>query len=298
MRRSSSNNCPTCGAPLSSGWSERCEYCGAATNPQVTAAKVAANAVENVTKKAWRRSIAFTVGMLLFSGLAALIGQLGTRRAVRKAEQPLAALSRTTPPASTTPKSVVPLSLSQTLGEVSFGESNRAVLFASSRAPDYPLVLLNPLTGKVLWKSPPFGKTVDRNQVIVGKDQLFVADENTLVALRARDGGEVWRTSLMADYKRYSEGLLLSDKSLAVLLQDGTTQAFDPATGKTLWALKQTPPPNRVLGAGKFLLRFGNAGKKRARDAEIVVIDSASGAVVQRLEPRCPTHSIIPPDEP
>jgi hypothetical protein len=85
---SGSASCPACGAPIASVESERCEYCGAAINAHVTAAKLAAKQVGTATRKAWRMTWLYVAVFLGFSAFMAWRTQRNVEQAVQKASGP------------------------------------------------------------------------------------------------------------------------------------------------------------------------------------------------------------------
>jgi outer membrane protein assembly factor BamB len=297
IRKTSPNGCPVCGAPLPSGTVENCQYCGAAVNPSLTAAKAAARTVDTVGKKAWRRAIIYTVVILGFSGAMAVMNQMTVSKNVEKAEALGRSIAEKAKQGATPAKAPQRerLSVSDILAHVPKADGGGGVLVSTNSD---SLILLDAGTGKPRWKNTTLGGSVKPRQVLLSKERAFIALENRVVALDLRTGDMAWQGSLMADYTSYADGMRLFGDRLAVLSQDGTTQVFDTGTGQTVWSRKVAPPPSRLLGGGKYLVEFGRNGKKRARDAELAVFDLSTGEAVRRFEPRCSTHSIIPPDEP
>jgi outer membrane protein assembly factor BamB len=289
-------NCPACGAPIASVESERCEYCGAAINTHVAAAKVAVKQVSTATRKAWRMTWLYVAVFLGFSAFMALRTQRNVEQAVQKASgsatpaRPGAAASRGAARES--------LQLQELLFALPSADGKPALLFSSSRSPDHALYLLDPETRAVRWKSAPWSGSLGKGQVRLLGDKVIVADQTRLVALAASDGTLAWQASLVADYQPYTEGLLASGDRIAVLARDGTTQAFEASSGSTVWARKASPPPNRLHGAGGSLLEFRRVEQGRRVTDEIAVVDLGSGEVRHSLRPRCSTHSVIPAEQP
>jgi outer membrane protein assembly factor BamB len=282
---------------LSKTGAERCDYCGAVANPRRAAANEVQGAIRDAAQRARRTSfvyVAVVLGISAVSALIALVGQLGMRGASKSARIPKteSAQSRANAPSKDR------LGLSQILAEVPKAQEGPAVLFATYRDPDHPLVLLDAKTGKARWIHGAFSKSLSKHQVELSGDKIFIADQNRFIALNVRDGSLAWQASLMVDYKSWGNGIYAAGNRVAVLLQDGTTQVFEVATGRTVWTTRENPPPQHILGAGNHIVQFGRSGRAHGRDTEISVLDLDSSEVQQRFDPRCSTHSIIPPNAP
>lgn len=276
--------------------SERCDYCGAAINTHVAAAKVAARQVSTATRKAWRRTWIYVAVFLGFSAFMALRAQRNVEQAVNKASR----VATSAKPGADVRKGPAreDLQLHALLAAVPRLPGKLSLLFSSSRSPDHALYLLDPETSAVQWKSGPWSKLLSKGQIALLDDKVLVADESRLVALSIKDGTMLWQASLVADFMPYTEGLLVSGDRVAVLARDGTTQAFEASSGKTVWTRKQSPPPNHLYGAGTSLVEFQRVGKGRRTRDEIAVVDLGTGEVRHSLRSRCSTHSIIPAEQP
>jgi hypothetical protein len=293
-----STHCPACSAPIADPETRRCEFCGAALDSPVAAAKAQATGMEALTRKAWRRSWVYLAAILGFSVLMSILN----RRGVEKVGHMAASASRESGAGSgsstVNPGARVRLPLSSLLATFEKPGGGLAVLLASDERPDYPLMLVDATTSAMRWKSPPFVQIVRREQIVLDTEMLYVAEQSRLVAIRLSDGVLQWQGSLVADFKDYSEGLRLSGDRLVVLARDGTTQVFDCKTGKTVWSARQTPSTDRLLTAGNTLVQLQDVEKKRGRSMEIRVRDLSTGAITQTLTTHCSTHSIIPANEP
>ena len=298
------SHCSACGAPIPSVESERCKYCGAPVNTKVAVAKAAARHAENATKKAWRYSwiyIAVFVGISVVMGLRA---QCKVQDAMNGAAQgggpqmPSAATEKGRKRPRKSEGEKERLYLHTLLATHPEPDGTQSILATSGSTPNVAIYLIDAATGKVRWKNAPWRTYLNRKQIVLSGDKLFVVDQERLVALNVKDGAILWQASLVADYASYTEGFRVSGDRIAVLVRDGSTQCFDANTGQTVWTHKQTPPPNKLPGAGNRLLEFRRVPSGRRKTTEIAVVDMETGDVRQRLRPRCSTHSIIPPDSP
>jgi outer membrane protein assembly factor BamB len=252
--------------------------------------------VNVATRKAWRRSWIYVAVFLGFSAFMALRAQRNVEQAVSRASRPATPAKPGATPGKAPARE--DLQLHALLAAVPGTQGKLSLLFSSSRSPDRALYLLDPATSAVQWKSGPWSNYLSKGQIALLDDKLLVADESRLVALSIKDGTMLWQASLVADFMPYTEGLLASGDRVAVLARDGTTQAFEASSGKTVWTRKQSPPPNHLHGAGTSLLQFQRVGKGRRTSEEIAVVDLGTGEVRHSLRSRCSTHSIIPAEQP
>jgi outer membrane protein assembly factor BamB len=291
-----SSRCPTCGAPIGDVERPRCEYCGAAINAPVAAAKAAAQQVEKATRSAWRRSWIYVVGILAFSAVMRIVAQRNAVDTVRKATQ----AAQLAPPFGKGPRSPErePLLISALLATVPDDGGKLSLLFATTRPPDFPIVLLDAATSTVRWKNGPYSTYVHKAQLAVLGAKLYIAAGSRLTALDMRDGGVLWQASLAVDAMEFAEAVRAAGERVAVLERDGTTQVFDANSGKTAWAHKWTPPPHYLQGVGDALVGFEEVKEKRGARDEIVVVDLATGEERHRLRPHCSSHSIMPVQTP
>jgi len=293
----STNNCPKCGAPLADSAGERCDYCGARLRWQTAESdRELANASAS-SRKGLRWTWIYTGVAIAVSLIAVRIGQFQTNRAVQLATQAGQSTgSDTSKRSGGSDKKLTSHDLSEVLTTITQAGGATKVLFSSS--PTGSLALLDAATGTQLWKVTPASETLTGDAIAVAGDRIFVASPSTVVALQVRDGSTEWQASPVADYSHFGSPIKVLGDRLLLQLRDGTTQAFDVNTGKTLWTVKQTPPPHRLVAAGSARVDIRYNSDKRKKPLEVFVSDVATGQDRHILAPRCSTHSIIPANEP
>ena len=294
----SPNNCPTCGAPLSGPSSERCDYCGASLRSPAADLNRNLSSAMSASRKVWRRSWIYTGVVLGASLLVGVVGQFGTRQAVRRsseASQPSSGNGARQPSAANQnkPKSH---ELSELLATLSPATGDPKVLFSTT--PPGAIALLDAATSQQLWNATPASERVSPDAVVVIGERILVVTQSSVVALQIRDGSIEWQASLVADYSQFGNPAKVLSERLLVQLRDGTTQAFDINTGKTVWSVKQPPPSTQWRAAGDVLVDIRYNGKKRKKPLEVFVSDVATGQETHVFAPRCSTHSVIPANEP
>jgi outer membrane protein assembly factor BamB len=91
---------------------------------------------------------------------------------------------------------------------------------------------LDPRTGGRLW-SRPLSRPLAAAMTAAAEAALFVDDAGVLVAIRASDGGEIWRRSLGATTRHAA--VRLDANVVALTLADGRVMALDDRTGDVMW---------------------------------------------------------------
>ncbi len=186
--------------------------------------------------------------------------------------------------------------LSELLATISPATGGTSVLF--STAPPGTVALLDATTSQQLWSATPASERITPDALAVVGQRIFVVTQTSLVALHLRDGSIDWQASLVADYSQSGNPVKVLADRLLVRLRDGTTQAFDLNTGRTVWTVKQPPPSTQLRAAGNVRVDIRHNDKKRRKPLEVFVSDVATGQERHVFAPRCSTHSIIPANEP
>jgi alcohol dehydrogenase (cytochrome c) len=132
---------------------------------------------------------------------------------------------------------------------------NGGVMFVST--PYNQVIALDAKSGAVLWRyrSPAAtsvrGKPVSRGVALYGDKIFTVLTEAVLVALDAKTGKEVWRTTVgnnaVGEYMTapplVADGKLVTGISGGDGANRGFVAAYDPETGRELWKTYTTPSP-------------------------------------------------------
>jgi outer membrane protein assembly factor BamB len=298
VRARSANNCPQCGAPLSGPSSERCDYCGASLRSAAAEHDRNLAGAMASSRSIWRKSWIFTGLIVGASLVVGLVGQLTTRKAVRRASEatqsfPDQGSKRPPAPSEGQPPSH---DLSELLAILPSGPDGPRLLF-STTSPG-AVTLLEAATARPLWRATPATARVPPDAVALHGERILVVTESKVVALQVRDGSIAWQASLVADYAPFGNPAKVLADRLLVQLRDGTTQAIDIGSGKTVGAVRQIPPPQRLLAAGKVRVDIRYNDQKRGKPLEVFVSDVATGNELRVFAPRCATHSIIPANQP
>ncbi|TDD84614.1 hypothetical protein E1293_12505 [Actinomadura darangshiensis] len=133
------------------------------------------------------------------------------------------------------------------------------------------LTALDAGTGRARWNRP-----MDHGDyLIIGRDMVFACDRvGTLHALRAADGGVLWRRR---DIGAWSGRL--GDRLLYVEGADAEILALEAATGRTAWSRRLAQVPNAPRSQATALRLSGGILYAACTDGTLYALDAADGRV-------------------
>jgi outer membrane protein assembly factor BamB len=142
-------------------------------------------------------------------------------------------------------------------------------------------------TGSTLrWQTLPLSKQARQSITALGPDMVYLADQTRLQALRLSDGTPIWEASLGVELPSSCDDCLrvVGDRVVA-LQKDHLLQSFDARTGQPGWGMRLEDQPQHIpMVGGKLAIIQQGEGQS---DAEIRLIDPASGAITRRITPTC-----------
>ncbi|MCI0394658.1 MAG: PQQ-binding-like beta-propeller repeat protein [Chloroflexi bacterium] len=144
------------------------------------------------------------------------------------------------------------------------------------------------------WESPPLNASYGA-PLFVGSSQLYVGSETDLVALNRADGRLLWQASLSDQiYSHICQDCLQEvGQHVVALANDGTLQAFNAQSGELAWSQQLEAQPRQLV---VFNGQVGVLDEAESSEADFLIFDPATGTLVQRLSPRCPSEPF--PDDP
>lgn len=148
------------------------------------------------------------------------------------------------------------------------------------------LVAVSSASPKLLWQSDKLEKETYDAPILADDGLVFTVSKTRLLAIRRTDGSTAWEAKLEDEVSLnlcYA-CVQLADGRLFVLSNDGTLEAFDAATGKSLWSFSADEDSPR----GLYVLNGQPAFMDREKDGYGVlrVFAPATGDA-RRLQPKC-----------
>jgi outer membrane protein assembly factor BamB len=156
------------------------------------------------------------------------------------------------------------------------------------------VVALNGASPALLWQSEPLGSELYETPLLATNERVIVLNKARLIALRRGDGAIAWEAPLSDEVSLNTCRdcvRLIGDKVFA-LSDDGTLQAFEAATGRSLWTFQGIQDSPR----GLYVLDGRPAFMDRNENTEglLYVFDPASGAR-QTFRPECTSDPFFGP---
>ncbi|MCS6911350.1 MAG: PQQ-like beta-propeller repeat protein, partial [Anaerolineales bacterium] len=139
---------------------------------------------------------------------------------------------------------------------------------------------------QLLWQSESLGSELYETPLLATNELVIVLNKARLIALRRGSGAIAWEAPLSDEVSLNicRECIRLIGDKVFALSDDGTLQAFEAATGRSLWtfqAIQDTPRGLYVLaGRPAFMDR------NEKTEGLLYVFDPASGAH-QTFKPEC-----------
>jgi len=142
----------------------------------------------------------------------------------------------------------------------------------------------NPL----VWQAEPLGEESYKARFLVVQDQVLVAMDTRLSALRRTDGGLLWETSLSDQIPVGCDTCMqVAEGRLFALTQIGTLHAYDLASGQQVWNAGLATTPRDL-----YLFNNSPAVVDEVDGVPtILVFDPASGQPLQQIAPTCPNYT-------
>jgi len=111
------------------------------------------------------------------------------------------------------------------------------------------LVAVSGETPRFLWRSEKFSDDTYETALLANTDFVFANDQARLVAVRRTDGATAWSADLADEVELNicANCVQLVGETVVTLSADGTLEAFEAATGNSLWQFKATQDSPRGL---------------------------------------------------
>jgi outer membrane protein assembly factor BamB len=153
----------------------------------------------------------------------------------------------------------------------------------------YTLARIDGASRQTRWQSAPLGKNAYQGLLAVAPDMLYVTDEDTLLALRPKDGTTAWQATLEVEPQTAcDECLRVVGERVLVLEKNGGLQAFDTSSGQLAWSTRLPDTPRRLpIVGGDRLLTIRNTPTNNGR--VLTLLDAATGKPTVEIDPRCPS---------
>lgn len=138
------------------------------------------------------------------------------------------------------------------------------------------------------WKSENLEQPTYRMTLQAAAGRIYLADETRLIAFQQSDGAQLWQATLNDLLPTSCRTCLQANAERVIALtQLNTLQAFDAATGQSLWSAGLAQQPQ-----GTYLLNDRLVYIDEVNQTEhIQIVDTRTGKIEHSLEPTCPNHS-------
>lgn len=137
--------------------------------------------------------------------------------------------------------------------------------------------------GSLRWETTPLSKEMRKDTIVRGPETIYLVDQTKLQAFRLSDGTALWQASLNVEPQLCDDCMQIADDRLIVLEKDRTIQTFDIHSGQLAWSRRLDDAPGHLPIIGdQIAIATTNAG-----DAELQLVNIASGTIVEHLKPGC-----------
>lgn len=160
------------------------------------------------------------------------------------------------------------------------------------------LVYLDSTRREPRWESQPLSDDGYLALVVPGGDQVYVADQTSLLALRRSDGSLAWQVQLSDTIQNICRDCLqVFDSAVVALTQDGVLSSFAVQTGEQLWSLRLKGTPRQLLAIGDQVAVLDLVDSERPGEgATLNLFNPLDGSLLRSIEPICPDPDQFFPD--
>lgn len=156
------------------------------------------------------------------------------------------------------------------------------------------IVALSSASPELLWQSESLGGELYESPLLATNELVIALNKARLVALRRGDGAIAWEAPLTDEVSLNTcrDCVRLIGDQVFALSDDGTLQAFEAATGRSLWtfqAIMDSPGGLYVLGGRPAFM-----DRNKETEGLLYVFDPTSGAR-QTFKPECTSDPSLGP---